>query len=109
MRLLPEIFEAAIEAAATEGDDFVRVEDSPEHARLFETRSYDDFATGFNDAGADKEPLGTKLRIAHAASVGLEVGRFFLDVLGKGGLRIGIFGGDVAKTGHKGFDVAVVQ
>ena len=59
--------------AATEGEDGVGAVDRPEHAGLFETRTDDGFATGFDDAGANEEVLLAELGIAHAFGMGFKV------------------------------------
>ena len=47
--------------------------DRPEHAGLFEARTDDGFATGFDDAGTNKQVLLAELGIAHALGMGFKV------------------------------------
>lgn len=50
--------------------------DHPEHAGLFEARTDDGFAVGFDDAGSREEVLLAELGITHAFGVGCKVGGF---------------------------------
>src|SRR5450432_676758 len=70
---LPVVGKAVIEMATAEGNDGVGSAECPEHAGLLETRADDSLASGFDDTGADKEVLRSKLGVAHALGVSLEV------------------------------------
>jgi hypothetical protein len=49
-----------IEAAAAQSDDGVGTSHGPEHTGLLEAYSDDRLASGFDDAGANEEPLFPK-------------------------------------------------
>ena len=59
--------------ATAEGDDSVGSSDCPEHAGLFEAGTDYGFASGFDDAGADKQVLAAELGVAHALGISLKV------------------------------------
>ena len=73
----PKVFKAAGENAAAQGDNRVGSADRPAHARLFESHTNDGAATGCDYAGADKEFLFAKFRIAHLPSIVFEVPQLF--------------------------------
>ena len=71
---LPEGLPAAAEFAAAQGDDGVGSAYGPAHAGLLEAVTDDGLAPGLDDTRADEEAAVTKVGVAHAVGVGLEVG-----------------------------------
>ena len=59
-------FEVPVEVTAAEDDDGVGTADGPAHTGLFETLADNGFATGVDDAGADKQVPGAEGRIGDA-------------------------------------------
>jgi hypothetical protein len=76
---------------AAKGNDGVGSADGPEHARLFEAAADDGPASGFDDAGPDKQALCTKGGITHSGGVAFEVVGLDPDLIGQFG-NIGVDG-----------------
>jgi len=79
--VLPIILKLSVEMAAAEGNDSIGPADSPEHAGLLEPGTDYGLAPGFDDAGANKQVLVTKLGVAHAFGISLKVGGFDAQLL----------------------------
>jgi hypothetical protein len=78
---LPVVLKLAVQLAAPQGNDGVGAANCSEHAEPFEPGADYGFASGFDDAGADKQVLAAKLRVAHAFGISLQVGGFDVDLL----------------------------
>jgi hypothetical protein len=72
----PSSPQKAVEKAASQGDDGVGTANGPEHAGLLEAGADYGLAVGFDDAKADKQVWVTKLGVAHAFGISLQVGGF---------------------------------
>jgi hypothetical protein len=88
-----------------EGDDGIGPGDSPKQAGLFEARADDGRAASFDHAGACEQVLASKLGIAHARGVPLEVRGFDPNGFGDGGCG----SVDAAKKLDQLFDFAAVE
>ena len=79
--VLPIILKLSVEMTAAEGNDSVGPADGPEHAGLLEPGTDYGLASGFDDAGADKQVLAAKLGVAHAFGFSLKVCGFDAQLL----------------------------
>ena len=61
----PVVLKAAVEVTATKSEDGISAANGPEHTGALEALTDDGFASGFHDAGANKQVLLTKLGIVH--------------------------------------------
>ena len=105
MTSLPVVFKAAVEEAASEGNDGVGSPNCLEHPRLFESRTDYSLAPSFDNSRADKEVLTAELGIAHARSISFKVIRLGADLLG----HFGIGRNDGTKRAYELFDFSLVK
>jgi hypothetical protein len=82
----PSSPQIGLQLAAPQGNDGVGAANCAEHAGQLEPGADYGFASGFDDAGADKQVLAAKLRVAHAFSISLQVGGFVADLLNEIGV-----------------------
>ena len=73
---LPVVLKLSVELAAPQDNEGVSAANCPEDVGPFEPRADYGFASGFDDAGADKQVPAAKLRVAHAFGISLQVGGF---------------------------------
>ena len=102
---LPVVFKPAVEVVTAEGEDRVGSADCPKHSGPLETGTDHGLATGFDDAGTNKQMLASKFGIAHAVSVPREVVGLDTNLLE----YFGIGGIDDAKLANQLFDFALVE
>lgn len=75
----PGLVEALALVPAARGQDRLGAARAPAHAALFESLGDERFTRGLDDAGADHEPAGLEVRVAHAFAVLAEVGERLAD------------------------------
>ena len=73
---LPVVLKRPLRRPHHRGDDGVGTANGPGHAGLLEAGADDGLAAGFDDAKADKQVRVTKLGVAHAFGISLQVGGF---------------------------------
>lgn len=76
--VLPEVVIASAGMDTSKGEDVFGPWFSPEHAGLLTARSHYGFASGFDNAGSNEEPLPTEGPVLHAVDILDEVEQFLL-------------------------------
>ena len=76
VKVVPAGVPAMTQEEAAQAEDVLGPGFGPEHAGLFETLADHGLAAGFDDAKADKQVWVTKLGVAHAFGISLQVGGF---------------------------------